>query len=282
MIGSAPQVSTWILLEYGALWGEKALAQSDLPPALKEKLNLFTQTLPDSKFLFIKSNKTPKPQSLSLYIVKSTATTVEMFKREFSSYEELTGLDFANPRTEEGFLPNDQKLILVCTNGKRDVCCAKFGLPVFNAASEIPAVEAWECTHIGQHRFAANLIALPQGIYYGRVTPQDVPNIAENHVRGHLNLEKLRGRACFPPHEQAAEALLRIKLNDPALQDFEMIDSQVLSDNQWNVNISFRGNIHKLTIANKPTGKQIPAACTGEKMVDAAEFIIQSHETDPA
>ena len=36
----------------------------------------------------------------------------------------------------------------------------------------------WECTHLGGHRFAGNMVCLPDGVVYGRVTPADGPRLA--------------------------------------------------------------------------------------------------------
>jgi hypothetical protein len=68
---------------------------------------------------------------------------------------------------------SDEQLALVCTNGRRDLCCARFGTPVYNYLKNeepgFPGLRAWQSTHMGGHRFAANLLWLPQGVLYGRV-----------------------------------------------------------------------------------------------------------------
>ena len=51
---------------------------------------------------------------------------------------------------------------LVCTNGKRDACCARDGLPVARALAALRPDEAWECSHLGGHRFAANVALAPR------------------------------------------------------------------------------------------------------------------------
>ena len=42
----------------------------------------------------------------------------------------------------------------------------------------------WQSTHVGGDRFAGNLVALPHGLYYGRVEPSEVWPLAREHARG--------------------------------------------------------------------------------------------------
>lgn len=58
--------------------------------------------------------------------------------------------------------------VLVCTHGKRDVCCGSQGTALVMALSADPArfggtVRLWRTSHTGGHRFAPTAIVLPQG-----------------------------------------------------------------------------------------------------------------------
>ena len=66
---------------------------------------------------------------------------------------------------------------LVCTNGKRDACCARDGVPVARALAALRPDEAWECSHLGGHRFAANVALLPEGLCFGRVARRGRPRL---------------------------------------------------------------------------------------------------------
>ena len=59
----------------------------------------------------------------------------------------------------------------VCTHGKHDPCCAKYGRPVAAALDHQWPERTWETSHLGGDRFAGNVLILPIGIYYGRVGP---------------------------------------------------------------------------------------------------------------
>ncbi|WP_187298554.1 sucrase ferredoxin [Rhodococcus sp. BS-15] len=87
----------------------------------------------------------------------------------------------------------EQPLYLVCTHGKKDPCCAVFGRPVAAALSR-PEGRVWESTHLGGDRFAAGMVALPEGSYYGNLTPANAQAVVDRHDRGQLSLQNYRGR----------------------------------------------------------------------------------------
>jgi hypothetical protein len=108
--------------------------------------------------------------------------------------------------------PVREPLYLVCTNARHDPCCAEYGLPVARALRQAVGLRAWECSHIGGDRFAANLVCLPEGVYYGRVGPLDGPRVAAAHLDGRVELDHYRGRSCHSFVVQAAEYFARREL----------------------------------------------------------------------
>ena len=63
----------------------------------------------------------------------------------------------------DGIVPSfgagwDEPVFLVCTHGKRNVCCARLGVPLAQALATRHPGQVWETTHVGGHRFAANLV----------------------------------------------------------------------------------------------------------------------------
>jgi hypothetical protein len=105
--------------------------------------------------------------------------------------------------------PWDGPLFLVCTNGRRDPCCAERGRPLAARVSEGWPDRTWECTHIGGDRFAATLVVFPHGLYFGRVEPEHGAAIAAAYAGGRIDLAAFRGRSCMPFAAQAADVHLR-------------------------------------------------------------------------
>lgn len=96
-------------------------------------------------------------------------------------------------------------LFLVCTHGRRDRCCARFGVPLArDLASRYPD-QVWETTHVGGHRFAANLVILPHGLYYGPVGTPAALDAIDACQRGMITARGYRGRAGQRQEAQQAE-----------------------------------------------------------------------------
>src|SRR6185295_8329330 len=72
---------------------------------------------------------------------------------------------------------------------------------------------------VGGDRFAGNVVALPHGVYLGRVEPEDAEAVARAFVDGRLSLAHLRGRSTSPMPVQFAEHALRVSLGLERLDD---------------------------------------------------------------
>ncbi|OZD06930.1 hypothetical protein CH275_06870 [Rhodococcus sp. 06-235-1A] len=117
----------------------------------------------------------------------------------------------------------DQPLYLVCTHGKKDPCCAVFGRPVATALSR-PDGRVWASTHLGGDRFAAGMVALPEGSYYGNLTPANAGAVVDRHDRGQLTLQHYRGRCTDDTAAQIAEHSVRTEYGLTGIHDVRPTD----------------------------------------------------------
>ncbi|KAJ1917465.1 hypothetical protein H4219_003208 [Mycoemilia scoparia] len=76
-------------------------------------------------------------------------------------------------------IPEDHTLMLVCTHGSRDSRCGEFGGKLLELLREkiekdklANSVTAWCTSHIGGHKYAANVIVYPEGDWYGNLAPE--------------------------------------------------------------------------------------------------------------
>ena len=113
--------------------------------------------------------------------------------------------DGAKPLLVRRALPHEGRAFVVCTNGRRDECCSLRGTPVLRALGD----RAVACTHLGGHRFAANVLVLPDNLLFGRLDGASAVALADALEDGELPLDHFRGRCSLPPEQQAAEILLR-------------------------------------------------------------------------
>jgi hypothetical protein len=101
--------------------------------------------------------------------------------------------------------PADQPVFLVCAHAQRNACCARFGAPLARTLAARQPGQVWETTHVGGHRFAANLVILPHGLYYGPVGVAEATAAISAYARGTITPERYRGRAGQPKAAQEAE-----------------------------------------------------------------------------
>jgi Sucrase/ferredoxin-like len=106
-------------------------------------------------------------------------------------------------------LPLADRLLLVCAHGRRNACCARTGAPLARALTDRFGDAVWETTHVGGDRFAANLVCLPHGLYYGNLGIEDGIAAATGYDAGEVRLDHYRGRAGLSEPAQAAEHFLR-------------------------------------------------------------------------
>lgn len=101
--------------------------------------------------------------------------------------------------------------VFVCTHGAIDACCATFGYPIYKllrhmARDPESGFRVWRCTHFGGHRFAATVLDMPEGRYWGHLSARDLaPFIRRDRPFAELR-HRYRGWAALPhPLQQVAE-----------------------------------------------------------------------------
>ena len=132
--------------------------------------------------------------------------------REVADAAELDDLDLAAVAAGRapGFgSPLAGPLVLVCTHGRHNVCCAAAGAPLARLLGARFGDAVWETTHLGGDRYAANLACLPHGLYYGAMDDKRATAAVEAYARGEVALERFRGRAGLSEPAQAAEHFVR-------------------------------------------------------------------------
>lgn len=73
---------------------------------------------------------------------------------------------------------NHIRELIVCTHGNYDVACSRFGYPIYKKLRQeyAPAsngdLRVWQSSHIGGHQYAATLVDLPEGRYWGYLEPE--------------------------------------------------------------------------------------------------------------
>ena len=236
LAGTAVFSKVWFFLEYNQPWAAKATNDNNLPPSVQTWL-AEQGALVNGRLQFIKQPRgTRTDWAFFVACFADTGSRVYLF--ELARYEDLFQIDLpaivAGEARYEVHLTTEPQL-LVCTNGKRDVCCALQGVALLRALAAELGTAVWETTHLGGHRFAPTLLTVPDGVNYGRINPQDVPQFLTHLQNKTLWLEKLRGRVCYAPAEQVAEQFLRQKSGDLHLDGYQHVRTQAVAAEAWRV-----------------------------------------------
>ena len=239
MIGTVDQRERWLLVEDRSAWGHDAVGDvlgAEFARAAKERR---------IRVLLIRRREgDPAADAVRRAILVDTVAA-EMAVRAVDDLAELAlEAVTSEPVSEFGALMTDP-IFLVCTNGKRDACCALRGRALMTALAVDHAERLWECTHLGGHRFAGNLVCLPDGILYGRVSAADGPRLAAAYLDGRLEPESLRGRSAWPAPAQVAEQQLRLRSGLTAIDDVRLVEAEVTGALATVVLATTDGAIHR-------------------------------------
>jgi hypothetical protein len=259
MIGTVAQRVRWLLLEDRSAWGTDAVKDvlgADFARDAKAR-----RLRP---LLVRRREGDPSADAVRRAILIDTATR-EMAVRAVEHPAELAVADLAEmPIAEFGVVLQDP-ILLVCTNGKRDACCALRGRALVNALAPDHAERTWETTHLGGHRFSANLVCLPDGIVYGRVSAADGPRLADAFLAGRLDPAALRGRSAWPAPAQVAEQALRVSLGSDGITDLALLSVEADPD-RASVALAAAGATHRFELVAERLVPSRPTSCRADEL----------------
>ena len=208
---TASQVRSWVLVEHPGAWGPVALSQSGLPTRISDGLAALARQH-GFRVLLLRRAVRPPDGSRQCFVAHSGRHWRWIEERVVFDLDELLDVDFSPLREGRpvGFgTPRRAPLYLVCTNGRHDPCCANLGRPISRVLQARADGAVWESSHFGGDRFAGNLVCLPHGMYFGRLSPADAERVVDAYQRGVVDLPNYRGRSGEPFAAQAAEFFLR-------------------------------------------------------------------------
>jgi hypothetical protein len=212
MAGTASTVRSFLLLEHPGPWGVSALRDARLPDGIGPELQARAATT-RTKVVLIRrpSGASKAADGVRAFLGWTHHATPWL---ETTVLDDLHGvhdldLEALAAGRSPGLTAHTDPVLAVCTHGRHDTCCAERGRPVAAGLAEAFPQETWEASHIGGDRFAANLLVLPFGLYFGRLDPASARGVARLLAAGELDLDHLRGRAGLASPLQAAEAALR-------------------------------------------------------------------------
>jgi hypothetical protein len=207
MLGTAPPQRDWLLVEHPGPWPVTAPFGADLPTTLLHRLGH-----PEVRTVLVRRHGR-----------EGAADRMGRQRRWFRSRDGRlrTGWwerpdDLLAALGPAGGEPYPHPLLLVCTHGVHDVCCAVKGRPVAAALSRRWPAETYECSHLGGDRFAPTVLTFPDLACYAGMAPETAVTTIESHLAGRVDPRWLRGIAGLHPAEQVALGVVHERLGPAA------------------------------------------------------------------
>jgi hypothetical protein len=223
--------------------------------------------LPHARILFVRRAERRGGDGLVAFIARTASGAGELRRLELGRHDDLIDVELDSAGS-----PVDHPLFLVCTHGKHDRCCAKYGRPLYDAVSEQVEDEwVWQSTHVGGDRFAGNLVVLPEGCYYGRVEPSEAWPVVEAALSGRIHLPHYRGRSCQGFAAQAAERAVREQTG--LLGVFEVKVAAIERDGHvWRTQVEGDGTVYDVDV-HREEGQATHLTCSTSQLRRPAHYV---------
>jgi hypothetical protein len=273
--GTASRIDTWLLVEYAGYWPYEPLHAAAFAGPLREQLAAQLAAHRPARLLLVKRSGHRSDGSIEV-VYGRTAEQGGRFRRlELGSYDELGRLDLSG---RAGVLLR-HPLLLACTHGIRDRCCARYGHSLHRELLR-QADPEWvrQASHVGGDRFAGNLVVLPEGLYFGRVGRNEVAPLLSSYAAGRIELGTYRGRSCYPFPVQAAEGHVRRATGLAGIDDLRLVQVRREARDRYVVQLEAvpTATLHELEVAAE-LGEPVLLTCKAEEPRPPRRFVVRSH-----
>jgi len=257
-LGTAPVARAFLLIEHPGPWRYDALAGAGWSAAVVDALTADLRRSLGRLLLIRRPGRRPVTSSRAWAVTRVGGGTVwgtweqesDLLVAAASLSAPVSSLPVGDPVPEPGSM---RPVLLVCAHGMHDTCCAVRGRPVATALARRWPDSTWECSHVGGDRFAANVVVLPDGTYYGGLDADSAIDVVAGHLDGRLDPTHLRGSVRWPPAAQVAVAAIHASLGPYAADDVRAELWTAEGPGRWRVVVAL------------PPGRRIAVLVAGER-----------------
>jgi hypothetical protein len=284
--GTAARARFFVILEQSGPWGRDAARESHLDHELGGEIDARTAAAGGRFMLIRRPGGHPDhegPRQVFLAYAGGAPGDAWLLGAQVTDIGSLLGLDWGalergSQALVKASLPGADTAdpaLLVCTNGRRDVCCAVRGRPLAAHAARLAPGRVWEVSHTGGHRFAPTAVLLPWGQTYARIDGSSAEWVLGASLTGHTPKELLgalhdRGRSGLSAPAQSAESHVRAEIGETHLPAV-WADEPVPAGDGFDVSVHHAdGRTWEVRVDRVPAGRARPESC-GKAAVEVLE-----------
>ena len=211
LAGTATEAARWLLIEVRGGWGRDPVADTELPPGVRERLAEI-----GGRVTFVR--RPDRRDGAAVVDIRIDEEGGAVRRLELPALADVARLDLVDAE------PVDGPVVVVCGHGRRDACCARLGRAAFDALDRhLEPNRLWQSSHLGGHRFAPNVVVFPAGVQLGRVPVERAAEVARAAHDGTIPLDLYRGRVLYPADVQAAEIAVRAHTGNEHVHDLRFV-----------------------------------------------------------
>jgi hypothetical protein len=280
-VGSASTVRAFLLVENAGPWGVDALRDARLPEDVKAGLRAHSARAGVRVLLVRRHRGAESGPGLRVFAAWADAALPWLETATLQDPAALLDLDLdaLSHGRSPGLDRTDRPVFGVCTHGRHDSCCATLGRPTAAALTRSHPEETWDVSHVGGDRFAANVLVLPEGLYYGRVSAAAAPGLAARHLAGHLDLDLLRGRSGFAFPVQVAEVAVRRTVGETRTAAVRLVGRPVADPADpalLTVRLDVDGTPYDVVVRRSQTREEHQLTCRARRSEVAPTYEVRS------
>jgi hypothetical protein len=313
MAGTAANATTWLCIEQSGPYGADALTESHFDPVLGAELAARVKGTGVRIQLIrrpgrhadrhLDAGAPPTHDRRAVYVAHTRPGRTWIHTGAFDDLTKMLSFDFealaAGVEPQTWGMRDDTPLLLVCSNGRRDVCCAVLGRPIAaELARRHPDGTVWETTHTGGHRLAPTAVVLPTGYLYGRLDIEHADRVMSQARRGLMVVDRCRGRSTWSAPGQVADLAVRELIDEPlpdvvrvepeepgelAVDDDPAMPYAAQSDRRgWRVRASAAGREFVVWGREEVLRPERRTSCAKAPVTPTAHQVTRVEETTPA
>ncbi len=293
--GTAADAGSWVCLEQDGPWGRSAATDSHLDAELGARIDAAVGGAGGRFALIRRPGSHPDEHRVAARVVLVAGAPAGhpeagwLLRGTLDDPADLLALDVgalalgdrdAVRASLPVLRPDDGAVLLVCTNGRRDVCCAVRGRPVAVAAAAARPGQVWETSHTGGHRFAPTGVLLPSGNALARLDTSLAVRALDAAVTGRLAAALHgpvhdRGLGGLPAPARAAVSAVRAHTATEGLADLTAGSVLDQGDDHWRVRVDrVDGRSFDALVLRHTDGASRPESC-GKPAVPTVTWTVQ-------